>query len=293
MKIPPGTKAVFSKRKQRSHKHTYGHVYIVAGSRSYSGAALLTAEAALRAGAGLVTLAYPDVLENPFRRRLPEIIHQPLFTTRGGSIDRSNLQAVCRQARASTITVCGPGLTRQSSTCMFVLEFIKQYPGPLILDADGINIVSAAEPKKIFTSRKNSVTVITPHPGEMSKLVGSKIGETDEERQRIAKTYARAWQIYCILKGAGTVVASPKGSTYRNTTGGPGLATAGTGDVLGGILGGFVAQYPDHIFAALKAGVFIHGLAGERATREHGERSVIASDVIKHISSALRQCASA
>ncbi len=271
-------------RARDSHKGTYGHVAVVAGSRSMSGAARLCAAAALRAGAGLVTAAVPaSVLQLVAVASTPEIMTLGLPETKEGSVSPRAAAVLSGLYRDKNITaaVIGPGLGSGSQINRFVTDALRSSGVPLIIDADALNALSSAGPagiKAIGTVRTGSI--VTPHPGEMGRLCGIPADEIQKGREKAASVFAGTYRTVCVLKGRGTVVADGN-SVYLNTTGNPGMATGGAGDVLAGIIAALIPQVkgPRLLNAAL-AGVYIHGLAGDIAARDMTEISLIAGDII-------------
>ncbi|MGB9613633.1 MAG: NAD(P)H-hydrate dehydratase, partial [Candidatus Margulisiibacteriota bacterium] len=251
-----------------THKGDYGRVLIVAGSRNMSGAAYLTARAALRSGAGLVYLAVPQSIQKLVAPKTREVITLGLPETKEGTIALKALSLV-EKISADCVAI-GPGLTTHEETKEFVRKLILQIRSKwLIVDADGLN--SIADNQTILKKAKSPV-VITPHPGEMSRLFGQPIKKIQKNRINFAKLAAKKWKVKVVLKGAYTVVSNGK-DTWINSSGNPGMASAGVGDVLTGMLAGLLPQGVD-----LPTIVYLHGLAGDLASKEKGERGMIASD---------------
>jgi ADP-dependent NAD(P)H-hydrate dehydratase / NAD(P)H-hydrate epimerase len=295
-------------RLRNSYKGDYGHVLVVAGSRGKTGAALMTAGACLRSGSGLVTIAVPESLMNVFQGRVTEEMIIPLPDRGDGTLDKKALKVILDFAcsRADVIAI-GPGIGVTASTEKIVRGLVLSSAVPLVIDADGLN--SLKDCRDIF-SRAKSPLVITPHPGEMAGLLsqdaeaGSRKPEAknrkaaakkrivtieDIERDRIdtALSFSRETGVYAVLKGVPTIVAGPDGEAFINTTGNPGMATAGSGDVLTGIVASFIGQGMNPLDASV-AGVCMHGLAGDAAAEEKGEHSLIASDIISALPAAFR-----
>ena len=278
------------RRKPDGNKGDYGHALIVAGSVGKSGAAVLASWAALRAGAGLVTVATPEPVLPVVAAHTPEIMTEPLAATDAGTISLRSLEdgrfdTILKGKRALAM---GPGLTTNEETQKFVRTAIgKRGSVPLILDADGLNAFAgrAAELKG-----PEGFIAVTPHPGEMSRLTGLKTEEVQARRMRLALDSAVAWNAYVVLKGHNTIVAAPDGSAFVNSTGNPGMGTGGTGDVLTGMLAGLTAQFgTDDWERVLAFGVYLHGLAGDIAYADFGEAPLIASDLIRAIPRAYQQ----
>src|SRR5271156_91636 len=281
---------IFARRRRPDgNKGNYGHALIVAGSYGKSGAAVMASWAALRVGAGLVTLAVPEPALPIVAAHNPEIMTEPLPATSEGSVslrafDNGRFQKILEGKRALGI---GPGLTTNDETQKFVHEVVAKREVPIILDADGLNAFAGrAEELKNPAGR----LALTPHPGEMSRLAGRKIPEVQAERLSIAQKSASDWNAHVILKGQYTIVAAPDGLAFVNSTGNPGMSTAGTGDVLTGMLTGVTAQFGTGDWLRVLAfGVYLHGLAGDIAYRDTGESPLMATDLIRHLPAAYRR----
>jgi NAD(P)H-hydrate epimerase len=277
------------RRKPDSNKGSYGHALIVAGSYGKSGAAIMASWAALRVGAGLVTVAIPEPALAIVAARNPEIMTEPLPATAEGSIslktfDHGRFEKVLEGKKALGI---GPGLTTNNETQQFVHKVVGKRELPIVLDADGLNAFAgrAAELRNVAGN-----LVLTPHPGEMSRLLGRTIPEVQADRLGLARKAAVDWNAFVILKGQYTVVAAPDGRAFINSTGNPGMSTAGTGDVLTGILAGLTAQFGSEDWLRVLAfGVYLHGLAGDIAYQESGETPLMATDLIEHLPAAYRK----
>ncbi len=281
-------------RKADGNKGNYGHALIVAGSVGKSGAAVLASWAALRAGAGLVTVATPADVLPIVAAHTPEIMTEPLPATDAGSIslrslEQGRFESLAKGKRALAI---GPGLSTQDETQKFVRAVVdKRSSIPLILDADGLNAFAgrAGEMRK-DPSPLQAPLALTPHPGEMARLVGGTAQDVQARRLEFALKSAADWNAYLILKGHHTIVAAPNGQAYINSTGNPGMGTGGTGDVLTGMLAGLTAQFGvDDWVKVLAFGVYLHGLAGDIAYSDFAEAPLIASDLIRAIPRAYQQ----
>lgn len=281
-------------RKPEGHKGDYGHVLIVAGSVGKSGAAVLASWAALRAGAGLVTVATPEPVLPTIAAHAPEVMTEPLAATRAGTISERALEGglFASLRKGKRTLAMGPGLTTQDETQSFVRTVVKSSSDvPIILDADGLNAFAgrAAELKD-----RQGLLAVTPHPGEMSRLTGRTTAEIQSSRIEIAQRSAADWNAVVVLKGHQTVIAAPDGSACVNSTGNPGMGSGGTGDVLTGMLAGLVAQYGQGLNAAgygqvVAFGVYLHGLAGDIAYADHNGAPLMASDLIRAIPRAYAQ----
>jgi ADP-dependent NAD(P)H-hydrate dehydratase / NAD(P)H-hydrate epimerase len=285
----PGEFADFGvRRKAQGNKGDYGHALVVAGSVGKSGAAVLASWSALRAGAGLVTLATPEPVLPVVAAHIPEVMTEPLPPTETGSIslrslDHDYFDSVVKGKRSLAI---GPGLSTHRETQEFVRAVVGKRALPIILDADGLNAFAgrAAE-----LNDPRGRLAITPHPGEMARLLGSSASEVQSRRMEVARKAASDWNCVAILKGHQTIMAAPDGSVWVNSTGNPGMGTGGTGDVLTGMLAGLTAQYPETEWGkVLSFGVYLHGLAGDLAYRGSGEAPLMASDLIRFIPHAYR-----
>ncbi|MCX8103543.1 MAG: NAD(P)H-hydrate dehydratase [Candidatus Bipolaricaulota bacterium] len=272
-------------REPYSHKGDYGKVLVVAGSRGYTGAAALTAEAALRAGAGLVYLAVPESLLPAMETKLTEVIKLGLPEV-DGALASAALPRIFEMLEDKDILVVGPGLGRHPQTVKTVQQLVAQASKPLVLDADGLNALGA-EAKKLLAKRP-APTVLTPHPGELSRLIAKSVIEIESDRVGVARETAKQFHSVLVLKGVPTVTATPDGEVFLNSTGNSGLASGGSGDVLTGCLGGLLAQGLDSMTASVCA-VYLHGRAADLMKPELGERGMIASDVLRALPVALRE----
>jgi NAD(P)H-hydrate epimerase len=268
-----------------SNKGDYGHVLLLGGSRGRTGAALMAGRAALRAGAGLATLGIPQSLTQSFQGRVTEEMTLPLPDTPQGGIapeaQETVLEFLDRRAR---VLALGPGMGIESGTGRLVRELLLRVAAPMVLDADALN---ALEGKTSLLRRARAPVVLTPHPGEFSRLTGESVAQIEADRISSALRFARKTGTCVVLKGVPTVVASPEGEVFLNTTGNSGLAKGGSGDVLTGIIAAFLAQGLPPLAAAL-LGVFTHGLAADLAREEMTEHSMLASDVTGSVSRAFR-----
>jgi NAD(P)H-hydrate epimerase len=267
-----------------ANKGTYGHALIVAGSLGKSGAAILAARGALRSGAGLVTVATPEDVQPIVAGGLPEMMTVPLASSEAGTANLRNLDygKFAEILRGKSVLAIGPGLSMQNETQQFIRLVVGQTELPIILDADGINAYDGMA--DTLNERRASSMVLTPHPGEMARLLGITTKEVQARRLEVALEAAGRWRAHVILKGFHTILATPSGFAYINTTGNPGMATGGTGDVLTGILAGLTAQFGVEDWGrVLGFGVYLHGLAGDIAASRVGEAPLIASDLVDAI----------
>jgi NAD(P)H-hydrate epimerase len=271
-------------RQSSSHKGTYGHVGIIAGSVGKTGAAAMAALAALRVGSGLVTVAIPSSVNDVLEAKLLEVMTLPMPETKARTFARSGLERLLTFATARDAVVVGPGLTTHPETVDLVQEFVKRIDKPCVLDADALNALAG---KASLLTECKRPPIITPHPGEMARLETEATTQSvNQDRLGTAIRFARERGVFVILKGARTVIARPDGLAAICPTGNPGMATAGTGDVLTGMVGGLLAQGLSPWDAACTA-TYVHGLAGDLAATLHGQASMLARDVIQQIPHAL------
>jgi hydroxyethylthiazole kinase-like uncharacterized protein yjeF len=269
-------------RKADANKGTFGHALIVAGSLGKSGAAVLGGRAALRVGAGLVTVATPGNVLPIVAAGMPELMTARLVSTEEGTASIRNLDGehFAQIAEGKSVLAMGPGLSTQSETQRFIRAVLETTSLPVVLDADGLNAFAgrAAE----LGTRKTELLAITPHPGEMARLLESTVRDVQAKRLEVALDAAEQWRAHVILKGFHTILATPDGRAYVNTTGNPGMATGGTGDVLTGMLAGLTAEFGTKDWErVLGLGVYLHGLAGDVAAERVGQAPLVASDVIE------------
>jgi ADP-dependent NAD(P)H-hydrate dehydratase / NAD(P)H-hydrate epimerase len=266
------------KRHLDSHKGDYGHFFIIGGSPGLTGAVCLAALAGARSGCGLVTAGIPKGLNEIIEIKLTEIMSLPLPDTQENFISRQAVNTAKNfiNEKADAVVI-GPGISTNEETKEFVKTLIPQIKKPLLIDADAIKIIS--EEKNIL--KNLSRPVLTPHPGEMSFLTGLSIDEIQGNREETAEKFARENNVILVLKGYRTVITDGK-NTYINLTGNPGMAAGGSGDVLSGIIGSFLAQGAESLQAS-KTATYIHGLAGDLAAREKGEISLLPSDIIENL----------
>ncbi|MCA1618146.1 MAG: NAD(P)H-hydrate dehydratase [Acidobacteria bacterium] len=275
-----------------SYKNTHGHALVVAGSRGMTGAAVLCAGAAMSAGAGLVTLAAPEsAVPAAAARLMPEVMTAALNETDAGSISADASAQLMRLTERATVVAVGPGLTHDShSTRRFVREAVERRTTPVVVDADGLNAL-APWPAELKGTPEAPV-VLTPHAGEMLRLLGASDSAALKERTHVVAGFAAAHGLYVVLKGTRALIAAPDGRVFVNPTGNAGLGTAGSGDTLTGVITGFLAQEfaggGRDALAASVAAVYVSGLAGDFAARQLGMRTMVASDVRKYLGAAVR-----
>ncbi|HXW17727.1 MAG TPA: NAD(P)H-hydrate dehydratase, partial [Candidatus Acidoferrales bacterium] len=271
-------------RRPDANKGNFGHALIVAGSIGKTGAAVMSGWAALRAGAGLATVATPEPCLPIVAAQIPEIMTEPLAATHAGTISATALDHdyFAKLLHGKTVLAMGPGISTQAETQEFVHRVVRDTPAPTVLDADGINAFAGHRAE--LAKHRCSELVLTPHPGEMARLIDSTPADVQKQRIEIAQTAAAGFKATVVLKGHQTVIARPDGSTWINSTGNPGMAKGGTGDVLTGMLAGILAQHGRTNWTeAVCLAVYLHGLAGDLAAREIGEIPLMATDVIRGI----------
>ncbi len=285
-----------------ANKGSYGHVLVIGGSVGKAGAAAMAGMGALRAGAGLATVATAKSALPMVAGFIPELMTESLPETDAGSIapaalDYGRLDGI---ASGKTVLALGPGIARHSDTVQFVRAVVNRYAMPLGLDADGLNAFEGAAGKltgggpsfveRSGTKSGNSRTLIlTPHPGEMARLTGLSTGQVQQDRVGAARQFAREHRCILVLKGHRTLVAQANGTVWVNTTGNPGMASGGTGDVLTGMIAGLIAQHPKDVIRAVCAAVFLHGLAGDVAAGIMGEASMLATDMLASLPKAFHR----
>ncbi len=291
-------------RARESNKGRYGHVLVIGGSLGKAGAAVMAGFAALRAGAGLSTVATPKSALSTVAAFHPELMTEPLAETEQGTI---SLQAVGLSLDAllerKTIAI-GPGISRNSETAAFVRTIVTRGDKLLVVDADGLNAFATGVLRTAWTGEgtrpqmngaadklngRGRTVVITPHPGEMSRLTGLSVAEIQANRIEVARNFARDHELIVVLKGHRTLVAAPDGAVWVNPTGNPGMATAGTGDILTGMIAGLLAQYPERALQATAFAVYLHGLAGDVAAASVGENSLVATDLLRFLPEAFAE----
>ncbi|XXF75256.1 NAD(P)H-hydrate dehydratase [Myxococcaceae bacterium GXIMD 01537] len=267
-------RGVLPVRRGDSHKGTYGHVLVIAGSRGKSGAAALVARAALRTGAGLVTVATRADVLDVVLGYVPEVMGIPLEAT--GPLGSADLEPLAAAAEGKAALVIGPGIPRGPETAHLIGELLARVDCPVVLDADALNAV--AENLEVLRRARGPV-ILTPHPGEMARLTGLSTKDVQAQRVERARDFAIAHGVTLVLKGARTLTVHSDGSVYVNPTGNPGMATGGSGDVLSGICGALVGQ-GFAVPAAAWTAVYAHGLAGDLAAKHRGQLGLVAGDIL-------------
>jgi ADP-dependent NAD(P)H-hydrate dehydratase / NAD(P)H-hydrate epimerase len=271
-------------REPDSHKGTYGHDLVMAGSRGKTGAAILACRAAMRSGAGLVTLAAPRSLNNIFASSLVEVMTEPLQDNAAEEFEPPGDEAWRRLLEKKNSLLFGPGIGVNDSTRTTLIWLLRNLEIPWVIDADGLNTL-ALEIDRLRSAK--TPPIVTPHPGEMARLIGQDTAAVNRDRVGTARSFATERRCHVVLKGARTVIATPEGKVFINPTGNPGMASGGMGDVLAGILAALLGQG----FSAedtMKLGVYLHGFVGDRMAAEKGEIGLIASDIIEGLPAGMR-----
>ena len=285
-------------RARDANKGSYGHVLVIGGSLGKAGAAAMAGFSALRAGAGLSTVATPKSVLATVASFHPELMTEPLPETAAGTISLRALGPGLNSLLERKTLAIGPGISRNPETADFVRTIVqaaeKSSAGNLVgdsivnlvVDADALNAFEGAAEK---LNGRGRTVVITPHPGEMSRLTGLSIAEIQAHRLEVARDFAREHELIVVLKGHRTLIAAPDGTVWVNPTGNPGMATGGTGDILTGMVAGLIAQHPQHPLEATALAVYLHGLAGDLASESVGENSLVATDLVRFLPQAFAQ----
>ena len=282
-----------ARRPAAANKGNFGHVLVVGGSVGKSGAPAMASLAALRAGAGLVTAAVPAPVLPLVAAIAPELMTFPLAASFAGCISAENLapEVLAALTAGKTVLAIGPGLGKDPESVKFTTSLLSAAKIPTVIDADALNIL-AAKPVLLSKRAKGRTLVLTPHPGEMARLAGIPTAEVQANRLEVARNFAQRTRVTLVLKGARTLVAHPDGRVAVNTTGNPGMAKGGSGDLLTGLIAGLLAQYPADAARAVEAAVYLHGLAADLAVREADEHTLLATDSLAQLARAFRFCAS-
>jgi NAD(P)H-hydrate epimerase len=278
-------------RPAESNKGDYGHVLVVGGSVGKAGAAAMAGMSALRAGAGLATVATPKSVLSTVAGFHPEVMTEPLPETGEGTIAASAAERIRALSKGKSVLAIGPGISRVAETAALVRALVRESKLPIVLDADGLN---AFEGYAGELSGKGRLLVITPHPGEMARLARCSTADVQKDRLGVARRFAREHDVIVVLKGYRTLVVQPDGEAWVNTTGNPGMATGGTGDILTGMIAAMIGQgtaahSPDKALLAVCAAVHLHGLAGDIILETVGEHSLVATDLVRGLPEAFRR----
>jgi NAD(P)H-hydrate epimerase len=279
---------LFAPRPRDAHKGSFGHVLVIAGSRGKTGAAAMSGMAALRAGAGLVTVASTERALPVIASHAAELMTEPLPETEAGSISMRAFEAgaLPKIVKGMTVLAMGPGMTTHPETAAMVRRAFDTFEQPMVVDADALNALAGTD-----WSGRGRTRVLTPHPGEMSRLTGKPASEIQKDRVAAARSLACERQVSVVLKGQRTLIAFADGRVWINPTGTPAMATGGTGDILTGLISGFLAQFPQEPEQAIAAAVYLHGLAGELGAHDLGEKCLIATDLLRYLPRAMELCA--
>lgn len=282
MRLP----APLSRRKNDAHKNQFGHVLVLAGSARMLGAAALCGLSAMRTGAGLVTAGVAKSLNSTLQAKVSNVIMTlPLQETSGQAIAFAAYSSVKKTFPKYQSVALGPGMGQEAGTKKFVLKMIAECPLPMVVDADALNILSSDLTR---LGRAQGLRVLTPHPGEMARLTGLSSDQIAKDRAKAARDFSVKYRCVLLLKGHRTVVTSPLGNIYINQTGNSGMATAGSGDVLTGMIAALLAQGVEP-FQSAKTACYLHGLAGDEAARQTGKVSLTAADIIESIPRAIQK----
>jgi NAD(P)H-hydrate epimerase len=273
-------------RPAESNKGSYGHALIVGGALGKAGSVAMAGMAALRSGAGLATVATANSALGTVAGFHPELMTEPLPETDAGTIAASARHAIGELAKGKSVLAIGPGISREPETSGLVRALVASLQVPMVVDADGLN---AFQGRTNELNGKGRTLVITPHPGEMARLVGCTIPDVQKDRLGVARKFAREHELIVVLKGHRTLVVQPDGEAWVNTTGNPGMATGGTGDILTGMVAGMMAQSSQQAFRAVIAAVHLHGLSGDVMRESVGEHSLVATDLLRGLPDAFRR----
>lgn len=276
---PEMVAARFAPRPLDSHKGTYGRLLTVCGSYGMAGAALLCARGALRSGVGLLTAAVPERVYPLLAAAVPEAVFLPLPQSDAGTLAVEAAPSVMAAVPGATAVVVGPGLGTGTAQSHLVRRICRESTRPVVLDADGIN---SLDPHILREETVSAPLILTPHPGEMARLLGRTVDWVQQNRYEIARHFADECGVTLVLKGHHTLVSAPGRPVLENPTGNPGMATGGSGDVLAGIIGSLAAQGMDPYYAAM-CGVYLHGAAGDRAAERLSQRSMLPTDLIEEL----------
>jgi hydroxyethylthiazole kinase-like uncharacterized protein yjeF len=271
-------------RNANAHKGDFGHLLVLSGSPGKTGAATMVCQAALRIGTGLITLGIPASLNPILEVKLTEVMTEPLPETKDQTLGLSAQQRITELCSRKSALVIGPGLSLNPETARLIQRMIRNTDLPAVIDADGLNALVG---KIASIKKKRKGLILTPHPGEMARLLGTSVQEIQKNRIQVARNFAQENGLILVLKGARSIVASPEGNIFINPTGNPGMASGGMGDVLTGMVGGFLAQGLPPLEAA-KLGVYLHGLVGDFVAYQKGERGIAATDVVEETPRVLR-----
>jgi NAD(P)H-hydrate epimerase len=291
------TAVAFPPRKADSNKGDFGHVLVIGGSMGKAGAAAMAGMAALRAGAGLVTVASPASVQPAVAAFAPELMTEPLPETKDGTLSLNSFSRIQELIEGKDSLAIGPGLSRNPETAELVRKLVTSASVPMVLDADGLNAFEHHQHEITGEARESKNTfprtlVLTPHPGEMARLTGMNTAQIQSDRIKIALDFAVKHKVTLVLKGARTITATPTGNAFINLTGNPGMAKGGSGDVLTGVVAALLAQHTEGEggLSYASIAVYLHGLAGDVARDLYGENSMVATDIIDCLGEAVSIC---
>ena len=268
------------KRTQESNKGTYGSLLTICGSYSMAGASILAGKGALRCGIGLLKMAVPKSIYPIVASAIYESVYYPVSENESGTHNKYETPFLLEKSKESNAVLIGCGMQNNRDTYVIVNSFLEKCTVPIVLDADALNaICSNLDALKLA----KVPVVITPHPKEMARLLKISVADVQSNREQVAVNFAREYNVYVVLKGHNTVVASPNGDVFVNTTGNAGMATGGSGDVLAGMISSLLAQNPKKPLECACAGVYLHGMAGDIAKVKFGEISMLPTDLINCI----------
>ncbi|NWF53983.1 MAG: NAD(P)H-hydrate dehydratase [Syntrophaceae bacterium] len=271
-------------RQAEAHKGDFGHLFVLSGSPGKTGAAAMVCQAALRVGTGLVTLGIPESLNPILEEKLTEAMTEPLPETREKTLAPSAFGKITDLCSRKSALALGPGLSTHPETVKLVQKLVRATPLPTVIDADGLNAVSG---RMEGLQKSGRSLILTPHPGEMARMLGVPVKEVQQDRVRTAREFSRKHGVILVLKGARSLVAGPEGDLFINPTGNPAMASGGMGDILTGMIGGFLAQGLPSLEAA-KLGVYLHGLVGDYVAHLKGDRGILAMDLAEETPKVLR-----
>ena len=272
-------KGLIKRRNANTFKNNFGHLFILAGSEGKTGAASMACEAAMRVGTGLVTLGIPQSLNPILEMKLTEVMTEPLPETKDYSLAFSAYEKVVNLCAGKSALAIGPGISTSEETSRVISQILLQTDLPTVIDADALTLLSQnVSQLKSMKAPK----IITPHPGEMGRLIKKSPSEVQANRVEIARDFSQEFCVYTILKGARTVIADPRGHVYINSTGNPAMASGGMGDILTGMVSGFLAQGYSPLDSA-RLGVFLHGFCGDKWAEHNGDAGLIATDLLHMI----------
>jgi NAD(P)H-hydrate epimerase len=277
--------SILPKRSVHAHKYSVGKVFVLAGSKGLTGAAVMCCTSAMRSGAGAVVLGTPESVYPIMARKLTEVMVEPLPATGEGTLSFASIDKISERVEWADVLVIGPGLSQNPETQKLIIKVLMNIRKKTLIDADGLNAIAKYGINKLRSTR--GPFILTPHVGEFTRLTGLSSLEVERHRIDATRDLAKRINSTIVLKGVPTVTASVDGNAVLNSTGNPGMATAGTGDVLSGIIAGLWAQGMSDAEAAW-AGVYLHGLSGDIAAQKIGERSLMANDLIEYLPSAFK-----